>query len=84
MVIRRNQFMSTPSAPAKRYLYTYLPGILDLTDPTVIRGQAIAKGARVRIARELSPRMKGWTRTFCTIQDIHGNVQNVFRKAVTK
>jgi hypothetical protein len=66
--MRRNQFMSTPSAPAKRYPWTYAPGITDSCDPTVIRGHAIAAGTRVRIARELNPPMFP-TRVFAMIQD---------------
>ena len=64
--------------------WEYHPGVLDLCNPTIIIGKAIARGARVRIAYEHAPRMLGWTKTFACIQDEHGNVQNVFKRALQR
>jgi hypothetical protein len=80
--MRRNQFMSTPSWPARLYPWTYAPGLADACDPTVIRGKAIAAGAKVRIARELFPPML--PRMFVIVQDRLGNVQSIYRKGITK
>ncbi len=63
--------------------YIYRPGIHDLTDPTVIKGQAIKVGAWVRKARELKPPMYP-TKVFCVIEDLNGNVQSVYKAAVIK
>lgn len=60
-------------------LFRYMPGILDATDPKVIKGRAIRPGAMVTITRNRSamlPRMFVW------IMDAEGNEQSVFRKAL--
>jgi hypothetical protein len=67
----------------KAFNYEYSPGILDRITPTVIRGKAIATSARVRIAREFNPPMYP-TKVFCMIEDVNGNVQSVYKKAVCK
>ena len=66
----------------KRYPYTYNPGLMDATDPTVIRGRAIARGSRVRVAREFNPPM--FPGVFRMIQDKDGNVQSVFKFALRR
>lgn len=67
----------------KRFGYVYRPGFHDRTDPTVIRGQAVAFGEHARIARELNPPMYP-TKVFVMIQDKHGNVQSVYRQSLSK
>ena len=68
----------------KRFPWEYHPGILDMLHPTIIVGNAIARGSRVRIAYEHAPRMIGWMRTFACIMDANGNVQNVFKRALIR
>ena len=66
----------------KRFNYTYQPGLMDATDPNVIRGTAIAAGAKVRIAKEHNPPML--PKVFAIIEDKHGNLQSVWKKAVVR
>jgi hypothetical protein len=66
----------------RKYPYSYHPGIMDLCDPTVIRGEAIEQYARVRIARKFFPSM--YPKAFVMIQDEQGNVQSVWRAALRR
>ena len=67
----------------KRFNYTYHPGTLDRFDPTIIKGERIKVGAKVRLAREFNPPMFA-TKVFCMVEDEAGNVQSVYRMAVVK
>jgi len=62
--------------------YTYNPGILDLTDPTVLRGNAITRGSRVTVSRKHRPYML--PSCFAVIEDAKGNRQVVFKRALRK
>lgn len=69
----------------RSFNWVYRPGISDIVDPLVRRGSPIAQGSRVRIAREehpVSPR--GWSRVFVVIQDQQGNLQTVWKRALTR
>lgn len=60
--------------------YTYRPGLLDLFRPNVIRGDAIAEGARVYITRHrVDPLEK-----IVWIRDAAGNEQSVWKKALIR
>lgn len=63
---------------ARGPFWTYRPGLLDLFRPNVIRGVAIAEGARVFLVRDqVDPLGK-----IVWIQDMAGNQQSVWRKAL--
>ncbi len=62
--------------------WVYCPGFLDRIDPTVIKGTAIMKGQRVRVAREFNPPQ--YPSIFRMIEDTHGNVQSVYKAALRR
>lgn len=59
--------------------YEYRPGLLDLHDPTVIRGKPIKPGAIVTIVKAVGDPLN-W---FVYVVDEAGNEQSVFRRALT-
>lgn len=63
-----------------RGTHVYRPGLMDLCDPTVLRGKPIAKGAEVRIVqggrgqKKVDPLGK-----IVYVQDADGNLQSVWK-----
>lgn len=67
----------------KSYPWIYKPGFDDRLTPVVLFGSPIALDARVRLAPEHTPiGCKGGP--FRAIQDKHGNVQNVWKRALVR
>jgi hypothetical protein len=67
------------------YKYQYAPGVLDIMDPTVMKGHRIPPGEWVRLLakRPAGGRaIRGWSRTFAWIADAYGNEQIVFKRAL--
>lgn len=62
--------------------YIYSPGITDLINPTIVKGQAITPGSVVSVSRKMRAYML--PSVFACIVDDRGNVQNVWRKALRK
>ena len=58
--------------------YIYRPGLLDATDPKVIRGVPIQMGARVQVIHQGFDPLG----LFCWIQDDQGNQQSVYKRAL--
>jgi hypothetical protein len=65
-----------------KFPYHYQPGHFDQFDPIVLRGQAIVPGSMVRVTRQYRAPMT--PTIFKTIIDAKGNVQNVFKQALTR
>ncbi len=59
--------------------YIYRPGLLDATDPKVIKGHAIKAGARVQVIHQGFDPMD----ILCWIEDEAGNQQSVYKRALT-
>jgi hypothetical protein len=66
----------------KSFPWIYAPGLMDACDPTVIKGAPIARYARVRIAREAFPPQL--PKVFVIIEDKAGNLQSVWKAALTR
>lgn len=61
-------------------MYIYEPNWLDLTDPKVIEGYPIKRGARVTITkRKIDP-----MGMFVFITDEQGNRQSVYKRSLTR
>ena len=61
-----------------RTVYVYRPGLLDTTDPKVLRGEPILPRQRVVILEEhVDP-----LRKFVWVIDVHGNEQSVYRRSL--
>jgi hypothetical protein len=66
----------------KSFPWVYRPGLMDACDPNTIKGAPIAIGARVRIAREAFPPQL--PKVFVIIEDKAGNLQSVWKAALTR
>jgi len=62
--------------------YVYSPGIMDRCDPMILKGVAIEPGSIVR--RRRKPGDKHFhSAIWVWIEDIHGNLQSVYKNAIT-
>jgi len=77
-----------PYAPVRGYgdlpkaskKYYYYPGSMDISDPRVLKGRPIKRGARVVVTRyKVDPQNR-----IVWIMDEHGNEQSVWKKALHK
>jgi hypothetical protein len=61
----------------KTFTWVYRPGIMDIVDPMVIKGQAIQEGSKVRITKRIG-------KAFTWIEDQKGNEQSVWKRALQR
>jgi len=59
----------------KTFSWVYRPGIMDVVDPMIIKGQPIKAGEKVRVTKRIG-------KAFTWIEDQNGNEQSVWKRAL--
>ena len=76
-----SEYSITKAAPiVKGRTYRYNPGLMDLTDPTIISGKPIKPGVIVKVTEDrVDPSGR-----LVWVQDAEGNEQSVWKAALTR